>query len=478
MTTSQVGDAVPLDYQTPFPGRKTLQRKTLPVHSGGQGRGPGHIIGALKVAVAGVESCWNDTVGSISQITDRILEPRGGREGFGQISWALQGCVLAAALMLGAVAAHGDVADETVKTDRTTVAVEPLSIDCQGSGGAMDDQGLGPCQVLSGGRLTPDPAETHSLSEEAGGPAGLSVTSILEFEVQDPDLVRMRFPGTGLSLTDDPAAENGEISLRRVSTTLTGSEGTLTVGNNWSNFQDFLPPASSSLASRGLTAEQLSWATRQELGEISVTLEGGYELVGHGEPLSASLSDLPDAGGSSSPSLALSWRGSTQDKRSMYGISALGRELELDDQGSTGGASDTGWGLNLFGGWHFGELFAALSVTLGNSIDSFILGRVGDRETASAATRYLHPGKSININPMLNYRLSEHSNIHLSVNRFSSESEDTPHGVETLDTIHLGYSWTPWPSTRLGIEFVGKDVEGTGPMEDSKKVNIAASKRF
>ena len=64
------------------------------------------------------------------------------------------------------------------------------------------------------------------------------------------------------------------------------------------------------------------------------------------------------------------------------------------------------------------------------------------------------------------------------MNRFETEAEDTAHGVETLDTIHLGYTWTPWPSTQIGIEFVGKDVEGPGSMEDSNEVNFAASKRF
>ncbi len=411
-------------------------------------------------------------LGPLSQHAGNKLVWR--RHAAGVTSRILPGSVLAGALLVGAAAAQADVATEN--TSQAGIGVEPLTIDCLGTGAAMDDQALEPCRILSGSRLGPKAVESYSIGAEGSEPSGLSMTSILEFDVQDGNLGSLRLPGTGISLMQDPAAERGEISIRRVSTSLTSPQGTLTVGNNWSNFQDFLHPAGGSLATRGLTAEQLSWATRQGVGEISVALESGYQLIGHDEPLDESLAGVPGESDTSSPSISLSWRGGTND--SLYGISALGRELELDDYDSTGTASDTGWGLNLFGGWHFGELFAALSVTLGNSIDSFILGRVGDRETASAATRYLHPGNSVNINPTLNYRLSEYSNIHLSVNRFSSDAEDAPHGVETLDTIHLGYSWTPWPSTRLNIEFIGKDVEGPGPMEDSNKVNIAASKRF
>ena len=391
----------------------------------------------------------------------------------GTIPRMLQGPVLAGVLLMGAAAAHADVATEDPA--HAGIAVEPLTIDCLGTGTALGDRALEPCRILSGNRLSPQTTGPYSSFAEGDEPTGLSMSSILEFEVQDENLGSL-LPETGLSLMQDPADERGKISIRRVSTSLTGPEGTLTVGNNWSNFQDFLHPAGSSLATRGLTAEQLSWATRKGAGEISVALESGYELIGHDEHLDESLAGVPDERDTSSPAISLSWRGGTDD--SLYGISALGRELELDDYDNTGATSDTGWGLNLFGGRHFGELFAALSVTLGNSIDSFILGRVGDRETASAAARYLQPGNSINITPTLNYRLSENATIHLSVNRFSSDAEDAPHGVETLDTIHLGYSWTPWPSTRLDIEFVGKDVEGTGPMEDSNKVNFAASKRF
>ena len=351
-------------------------------------------------------------------------------------------------------------------------SASPLTIDDLGFGNVMNDQVFARSYQITGATTLPGAGSGLTLTPTSPMASALATRSELDLDVTAYD----GLDSESLSLTDGFRDGQGEVSVRRFSTALTSKEGTLTVGSDWSNFQDFLSVGSSLSASgyspQGLTANQIAWASSGQLGQFGVALESDYELV-DGGLRSDDVSQL-----SSSPSLILSWRGSTADQRGVYGVTALGRELELEGVGSLDDVSETGWGLNLAGGWRFGELFAALSVTLGDSIDSFILGRVGDRSTASAASRYLNPGESININPSINYRLGDSSNLHLSVNRFETESEDTAHGVETLDTIHLGYTWTPWPSTRIGIEFVGKDVEGPGSMEDSNEVNFAASKRF
>ncbi len=353
----------------------------------------------------------------------------------------------------------------------------PLTIDDLGFSNVMDDRVFGRSYQISSDVMLPESGNGFSLA--ASSP--LSTRSELELDVTRNSFGEAGINNGSVSLTDGFRNGQGEVSIRRFSTALTSQEGTLTVGSDWSNFQDFLPVenalSGNGLARQGLTGDQISWASAGELGHFNVALESDYELAGPDELISGINADTGDQT-FTSPSLVLSWRGSTPDQRGIYGVTALSRELELDGDNGLEDVSETGWGLNLAGGWRFGELFAALSVTLGDSIDSFILGRMGDRDTASAASRYLTPGESININPSINYRLGDTSNLHLSVNLFESESQDTAHGVETLDTIHLGYTWAPWPSTRIGIEFVGKDVEGPGSMEDSNEVNFAASKRF
>ncbi len=378
---------------------------------------------------------------------------------------------------------HVHAAEDVKASSGSVDGIQPLGLDCAGANGLLLNAARSgsSCRVQTEAVVVTESHAPFSNALQDSPDDALHVTSVLEFEVQEGEAGPFDHQEVDLAFSDDSAAVVGDVYIRRVSTTLAGSKGTLTVGNNWSNFQDFLPLQGGAPASKGLTAEQLSWATQNRLGELKVAVERDYGLVGE-PPLSAAGVSLIDGDSeriSASPSLSLSWHGHTENQQSQYGISAMGRELELANYENSGtSTTTTGWGLNLFGGWRFGEFFAALSVTLGNSIDSFILGREGNREVAKVATRYLSPGSSVNINPSLHYRLSDQSNLHLSVNRFSSELEDTPHGVETLDTIHLGYSWSPWPSARLGIEFVGKDVEGVGPMEDSNKVNIQASKRF
>jgi len=154
-------------------------------------------------------------------------------------------------------------------------------------------------------------------------------------------------------------------------------------------------------------------------------------------------------------------------------MSALGHEVDQDISPSD---SDIGWGLNLAGGWRFGDFFAKLSLTLGNSIDSFILSRFSDANETTTNSYRLN--EAFNISPSIDYQLTDKGNIHFSVNRFQSSEQLAANGVDTLDTVHLGYSWTPWPSTRFGIEYVGKDVQGNADLSDSNEVNFAASKEF
>lgn len=349
---------------------------------------------------------------------------------------------------------------------------QPATIDDLGFSAAMNDQ-----VFSSKYRL-----ESKSVVKPGAATEGVGVQSFVEIESIDPALPFATSDGN-LVYADQGADADEDLEIRRFSTALQTNNGVLTVGNDWSNFQDFLFPHEansafvgatlqslddSRLHSNPLSTEQISWTTKNG---FSVALESELELEGQ--------TLLNQPGYSTSPSLVLGWKGSDSRSKGQYSFSALGREIQVDDYGSLEGESDSlGWGLNLAGGWRFGDLFAALRVTLGNSIDSFILGRLGDRETASSALRSSATDESININPSLSYRLGETSNLHFSLNRFQTSNLDAAHGIDTLDTIHLGYTWNPWPSTRIGIEFVGKDVEGPGEMDDSSEINFAASKQF
>jgi len=372
----------------------------------------------------------------------------------------------------------------------------PLTIDDLGFNRAMNANLFSGKTVRIRSASTPD-STARSLLPGSDTRPPLAVSSMMEIESarlgpinsggfggQNASGLVLDTRYQGLAGTEDPNDDDG-LTVKRFSTAIRSSGGTLTVGSDWSNFQDFLSDNSfgasegSSTMSLGLgipsgvTADQVRWQGGGSLSGLSVAIEND---------LQSSLSETEDY--DAEPNLVVSWRGGNQET-GRYRFSALGRNLDNDDSRFTASSSEAdsslGWGLNLAGGWRFGDLVAKLSVTLGNSIDNFILGRLGDSNTAAAATRTQGLGgdnPSFNINPSLDYQLGEQSNLHLSVNRFQTTAGNAVHGVDTLDTIHVGYSWNPWPSTRFGIEFVGKDVEGNGNMEDSNTVNFAASKRF
>lgn len=351
---------------------------------------------------------------------------------------------LAFSLLLSGTA----IAAETIKN-------KPLTIDDLGFSGAMD-------QDVFTSRVEVSRETELKTSALSAYKAGVQLKTLMDLQ-SESDVA-----SSGLGFDDGDFDSNEGFRIRRFSTSVKSSSGTLTVGNDWSDFQDFLGTPSSVLkpsetvALGAVTANQLKWAGANGLG---VALEQDF----------ASADGTQFEGDQSSPRLVLSWQGVSDSGQGQYRMSALGHEVDAREDVSAP-KNDIGWGLNLAGGWRFGDLFAKLSLTLGNSIDSFILSRFSDRSETAASSYRLN--EAFNISPSLDYQLTDKGNLHFSVNRFQSSEELAANGVDTLDTVHLGYSWTPWPSTRFGIEYVGKDVQGNAELSDSNEVNFAASKEF
>ena len=268
------------------------------------------------------------------------------------------------------------------------------------------------------------------------------------------------------------------LKINRLSTTWETGGGTLTVGNDWTNFQDFLQtpdsgPGYSSLLYKKQTAKQVTWTSRNG---FSIALEepNTSELDAIDSNIE-SLQGLTDG----SSNLVLSWQGGPGGKVGQYKLSALGRKLDVNGvhSGVLVDDSQVGWGLNLAGGWRFGDLFAALSLTLGNGIDSLLMNRFGS-DVAVETSGQANTLGSISVLPSLSYSINKSSNFHVALGHYQAEDGDAIAGVDTLDTINLGYTWSPWPSTNFGVEVVGKDFEGTINNGDSAEVKFGAQTRF
>ena len=267
------------------------------------------------------------------------------------------------------------------------------------------------------------------------------------------------------------------LKINRLSTDWGGESGTLTVDNDWRNFPDFQRTLDGDAGSSPLfddppTSEQIAWAHRSG---FSIALK---EPIGEAEAVDENIESLQRLG-DGSPHLILSWQGEFADHAGRYKVSALGRKLDLKGvhDGVAVDHEDLGWGVQLAGGWRFGDLFAALRVTLGNGIDSLILRRFGS-DVGVAPSGQVETLESLSILPSLNYSINAHSDVRVSLGRYESRDGEAVTGIDTLDTINLGYTWSPWPTTQIEIEVVGKDFEGAINDEDSTEIKIGAEKRF
>ena len=247
-----------------------------------------------------------------------------------------------------------------------------------------------------------------------------------------------------------------------------------TEDDDWGNSQGFLPTPNATAGTSPWFAERQTSPDSNSRNGFSITLEQPADRPKAANEHIESLQGLTE----DTPSLILSWQGEFAEQ-GRYQVSALGRKLDLKGVHDGVDVNDValGWGLQVGGGWYFGDLFAALRVTLGDGIDSLILKGFGSDVTVSPSGE-AETLESISILPSLSYSIDQYSDIHLSLGRYESRAGEAVTGIDTLDTINLGYTWSPWPSTRIGVEVVGKDFEGTIGDENSTEIKIGAQQEF
>jgi len=243
--------------------------------------------------------------------------------------------------------------------------------------------------------------------------------------------------------------------------------GTLTAGQTWTNFIDFIAypstvdffgPAGKVFKRQG----QLRWTTPSG---FAISVENpetdGFGAAGRiGESRGGIGADeLPD--------VVVAWRGGPGGLAGNYETAAVFRQLGVDGvvDGVRYDDSVNGWGVNLAGGWDLTDkLHAAASVTFGDGIGSYIINGFGN-DVYLLPDGTLESVKSMSFVPSLKYDLTSSSSIYTAYGRFENDTPELSNGIETLQTLHLGYAWTPAPSLRMGVEAIGSDlvnVDGSG----------------
>lgn len=275
----------------------------------------------------------------------------------------------------------------------------------------------------------------------------------------------------------NPSDQSQGFKVNRISASWKNATGELTVGNDWTSFQDLLS------VDKGFESANVSDKNRTVVNQIKWLSPNGFSISLEDSPkTSAYLNDSEPPksdDNDNSPGLILSWQGGPGGTAGAYRVAALGKTFETpaSDQ-NLDGDNILGWGLNLEGGWQMGDLFAALSVTFGKGIDSYVLQRLGN-DLVVAPNPLDELGNSLSVQPSLYYRLNNNSNFHVSIGHYDSENSVNNSGIDTLDTINMGYGWTPWPSTKFGVGLVNQDAGNrNGDIEKSTQVIFDAQKRF
>ncbi len=268
--------------------------------------------------------------------------------------------------------------------------------------------------------------------------------------------------------------------IKRLSTSWNSRAGSLTVGTDWANFQDLIG------MDKGLD-RSIDQDDRNVTSQVKWISPNGFSIALEESPRTSIYSTDDESSDSlfeSSPSIILSWRGGSVDNaRGEYRVTAMGNKLDVNASGQKFDGSDVmNWGLNLEGGWQIGDLFSALSVTFGKGINSYLLQKFDNDilVTPNDVTpdENNQTGTSYGIRPSLYYSLNDNSTFHVVLGHYSTSEADSGSGVDTLDTIHIGYSWSPWPSTRFGLQLRDQSSQGSQGESEDTQVKFHAARQF
>ena len=361
------------------------------------------------------------------------------------------------------------------------VAVSPANVRADGASGEIhsgrDDPGF---SVVADENLLSSGLNFRSRSVlDRGQNVQSSLETSLEIEIM-PDIISD--PGSTDALERLTTNYQPQGRIKRLSTSWNSGTGSLTVGSDWANFQDVIGMDKSSGGS-------IDRNNRNIASQVKWVSPNGFSIALEDSPQASLYSTDGESSGdlfAGSPSIILSWRGGSVDNAvGEYRVTAMGGKLDANASGQKfDGSNVMNWGLNLEGGWQIGDLFSALSVTFGKGINSYLLQKfdndilVTPNEVAFDENDRAGAGTSFGLRPSLYYSLNDNSTFHVALGRYATSESDSGAGIDTLDTIHIGYSWSPWPSTRFGLQLRDQSTQGPQGASEDTQVKFEAARQF
>jgi len=244
--------------------------------------------------------------------------------------------------------------------------------------------------------------------------------------------------------------------------------GAWTIGQTWTNFMDFVAypttvdfygPAGKSFARQGQVRYTLD-------NGLSFSIENP-ETDGNGA-LGRLRESTGGVGSDVLPDITAAWRGGPGGAFGSYEIAGIVRFLGVD--GDLNGArineDVTGFGFNAAGGWDFGKVSLAASITGGDGIGRYIINGFGN-DVYVSDTGNVDTVTSMSASGNIKVNWSENSSTLLAVGLFMNDEPDESNGIDNLGTVHLNYLWSPYPNSSFGVEVIQGFIENADGSDGS-----------
>lgn len=243
--------------------------------------------------------------------------------------------------------------------------------------------------------------------------------------------------------------------------------GAWTVGQTWTNFMDFVAypttvdffgPAGKSFARQGQVRYTLDNGLSFSIENPETDGFSANLVDDMGDDLGADRlrESTEGIGLDIAPDFTAAWRGGPGGAGGSYEISGIVRILGVQGDLSNGVAVDdttTGFGFNAAGGWEFGKVNLAASITGGDGIGRYIINGAGN-DIFVSDTGELDTVTSFATSGNIQYNWTENSSTLLAFGFFMNDEPDESNGIDNLSTIHLNYIWSPYPNSSFGVELI------------------------
>ncbi len=258
------------------------------------------------------------------------------------------------------------------------------------------------------------------------------------------------------------------------------SYGAWTIGQTWTNFMDFVayPTTVDFFGPAGKAFIRQTQVRYTLSNGLSFSLENP-ETDGNGA-LGRLRESTGGLGEDSLPDFTAAWRGGPGGLGGSYEVAGVLRALGVNGEvdGLAVDEDETGYGINLAGGWDYGPATLSASLTFGDGIGRYIINGAGN-DIFVNADGSVDTVESLGASVNLKYNWTGSSSSLISFGHFSNDDPDRSNGIDNLQTINVNYTFSPYPRSSFGVELIQGFLENAdGTDGDATRIAFGAQLNF